>query len=216
MNNWLKLYPGIKPKANLEPVSRLIVRTLGNDLEGFFKKSQEERTKHIKVALAVLGDKELKNKPHFKVYANRLPFGLRRSDGGEFKPREWLYDLHWYEEVEGVKYQLKRLNLAVECEWLWTKTDEKVKPGERKDSYGAVKYDFQKLLVTNAKLRLLVFRKRPDKTDKTANDDLDKYFEETIQGYDHLANDSKFLFVAFDENIAPDKKGFYYKQIVAQ
>jgi hypothetical protein len=72
-----------------------------------------------------------------------------------------------------------------------------------------------KTFVANAELRLMIFRKRPDKLGETTNDDLDKYFDETIQGYNHLANDSKFLFIAFDENIAPDAKGFHYVQKIA-
>jgi hypothetical protein len=193
MNYWPKYYRRKKPKGNLDPISRLIVRTLGNDLKGFLKKTQGERTKHIKGTLAVLGDKELKNKPHYKVYANRLPSGLRRSDGGTFKPREWLYDLHWFADPGG--YRLTSVPLVVECEWRWTRgKEDEQRP---KDCYGAVKYDFQKLLVANAKLRLLIFKKRTERLGETTNDDLDKYFEETIQGYDHLTKDSKFLFVAF-------------------
>lgn len=213
MKDWKKFVFGKKQEVKLDDsISELIIKQFGCRLINFFKHTDGNKTKLIKAALALLGDKELEIKPHYKVYANRLPSGLRRSDGGKFKPTEWLYDLHWFTDPGG--YRLTSVPLVVECEWRWTRTEEKVEPGEKKDFYGAVKYDFQKLLVTNAKLRLLVFIKRPDspneKVGETVNDKLDEYFENVIKNYDRLADDSKFLFVAFDKNIAPGAKGFHY------
>lgn len=130
-----------------------------------------------------------------------LPPEMKLSKGGEFRNAEWLYDLHWYEENRNSHYQITNLPLVVECEWEW-----KRKGDAANDLYSAVKWDFQKLLVTNADLRVMIFRKRPDKKHQEANEHLDNYFDETIHGYRHLAPGSKFLFIAFDET------GFRYNE----
>ncbi len=183
--------------------TKYIVKQLGSRLTQFFsytKKIRKRRTTLIKKALALLGDKKLKGKPHYKVYANGLSRRLRTGDGRTFKDREWLYDLHWYTEVErkGCEYQPKKLPLVVECEWEPERKDDK------KVCYSGFKYDFQKLLVANAELRLMIFILRK----KDSLQDLDDHFEKAIERYNNLAEGSKFLFIAFDKNIP----GFHYAE----
>lgn len=123
-----------------------------------------------------------------------------------FKKAEWLYDLHWYQEIEPTCYRMTRLPLVVESEWDWIRDAEREKKttiGEgTPDVFGEIKWDFQKLLVANADLRLMIFQERIE----MSSDELDDYFDETIDGYKHLEDGSKFLFIAFD------KKGFNYTQ----
>ncbi len=159
---------------------------------GFTKRKRKKRTRLVKNALATLGDEEKDGKPHYKVYANGLSRHLRPKDGGQFKKREWLYDLHWYEEDETDDYLPTSLPLVVECEWEAKRKDDNIV------LFNGIKYDFQKLLVANADLRLMVFRiRKRDKENDLA--ELNKYFDKAIKSYGNLAKGSKFLFVAFDE-----------------
>lgn len=102
MVGW-KQYPG--QKVQLTEISKYIVERLGKELcncsHEFFKcnTSGKRRTEIIKCASAHIGD-EL----HYKVYANKLSGCLPPPiDGGQWKSREWLYDLHWYTEVDDIK-----------------------------------------------------------------------------------------------------------------
>ena len=90
----------------------------------------------------------------------------------------------------------------VECEWDWLRADD-----ESGDEFSAIKWDFQKLLVANADLRVMIFKPRIRKG-KSLNEKLDQYFTETISGYRNLPSGSKFLFIAFSND------GFWYSQKV--
>lgn len=70
---------------------------------------------------------------------------------------EWLYDMISYQFNHGKNnhYTLTELYLVMECEW----GGRRYRAKDDKDSYGEVKYDFQKLLVCNSPLKLMVFRK---------------------------------------------------------
>ena len=61
--------------------------------------------------------------------------------GGEYDP-EWLYDLVWYRE--DAEKHLSGVYLVLECEW---QTD-----------YNAMKYDFEKLLLAKAPVKIMVFQ----------------------------------------------------------
>jgi hypothetical protein len=210
---WEKCDGKAKCTEPKDQIAKYIIERLGCRLEQFFRRSRKRRTTHIKVALAKLGDEALDdNKRHYKVYTNRLPLSCRRSDGGQFKSREFLYDLHWYEEVEDADYLPKRFNLVVECEWAKDRPAEIKKEKEEKGytrvPYSAVKYDFQKLLVANAELRLMIFcigkRRNDDEVDNLA-----AYFFDAIEKYEQLPRDSKFLIIGFDEAL----RGFRYIEI---
>ena len=85
----------------------------------------------------------------------------------------------------------------VECEWESKRRDDK------KISHSGIKYDFQKLLVANADLRLMIFLKR--KHDKIR--DFDNYFDSAIESYLNL-KEGKFLFIAYDKELL----GFHYAE----
>lgn len=146
MNTWTEYKPKTKPVKNL--TSAYILRALANICPTFYsctEKIRPSRTRLIKDTLAELGHRPLRHKPRYKVYANGLSENLRQSFGGDFKNREWLYDLHWYTEGT-IPYTTVRLPLVMECEW---------NPKSKLDSINAfsgIKYDFQKLLVSNAEL----------------------------------------------------------------
>ncbi|NCC99696.1 MAG: hypothetical protein EOL95_08380 [Bacteroidia bacterium] len=201
MTNWIT-YTGDNLNIKLNDlISKYIVEEIGSCLSTFFNfdtKKRPQRTTLIKDKLSKLGDTELLNKEKFKVYSNGLSSDLRQENGGKFKNREWLYDLHWYTE-DTEPYLPIRLPLVVECEW-----DPERKGDIKKVPFGGIKYDFQKLLVANSELRLMIFIIKKD------NDlhELDLYFDKAIDTCQHIGIDSKFLFIAFDEKI----KSFYYTE----
>ncbi len=203
MNNWTEITRDINNQNDTSDHSNCIIEKLSDSIETFFAlHKRSEKTRLIKKELSKLGHELC-----FKVYANRLekkdiseithnPKNPKcKSIGKIFKNREWLYDLHWY--TEGLEpYSPTSLPLAMECEWDYKRHDDR-----NKTCYGAVKFDFQKLIVCNARLRLMIF--------KVNNKDLEslgKYFENVINSYKHLEMNAKFLFVAFDNK---NKKAFY-------
>jgi hypothetical protein len=161
-------YQSDKPLKVKAGSSKEIIKTFSEGLSEFFNFPKQGkipcRTRWVKDKLAVLGDKK-----EYKVYANGLSQELKPSKGGAFKIAEWLYDLHWYTEGEK-DYTTKRLPLVLECEW------QSERQGDPKKKFSGIKYDFQKLLVTNAEFRLLVFRIIRTRDYKS----LTNYFEENI------------------------------------
>jgi hypothetical protein len=179
--------------------AKYIIERIGSILPDFYKYNDKKRTILIKETLSLLGDAELVNKCHYNIYGNGLSEDfIKMHEDKKFINREWLYDLEWYTENEGggKNYMIKTFPLAVECEW-----GRKRKGDKNGDNESEIKYDFQKLLVCNAELRLMIFQVRNNNREK-----LDKYFEEAINNYIHLKAKSSFLFIAFDKKI----KGFYY------
>lgn len=178
------------------------------------------RTRFVKRKLAILG-----HKLGQRVYANHLSIIDVAAIGNGFVNTEWLYDLHWYSDGNKRPYCQNSMKLVMECEWgknRHSKT-KKVPPvgltqaekkmwNEALDEHTEVKYDFQKLLVTNAELRLMVFGVRGDAysvLDKL----LESYFVPAIDGYELLPAGAQFLLVAyhFQGNRC---NGLYWKDIV--
>jgi len=327
-----KEYPNKTKLCGLN--SKYIVKTLGKELckcsHEFFEDTTTDgrRTEIIKCVLARIGDER-----HYKVYANKLSDCPRPSDGGKWKSREWLYDLHWYKEVNDIKvtnlrsfidmlkgsndsdklshylwtvrlnaeqrktldnyhssgssamktrkvvdqllndiikgqsiykrtrfngkslkdisseastlfnrwrmklkkklkkksravspekilkrhnrlllqytypekvlsrnheYLPTRLPLVAEIEWRPKRDEDSIVP------YSGYKFDFQKLLVANADLRLMIFKIN----NKDEIKGLDDYFYKAIKSYTNLADNSQFLFIAFDE----ETKGLYHAE----
>lgn len=147
--------------------------------------------------LSQLGD----NKGH-KVYSHSLSEGFRQKSGDIFVNREWLYDLVWYEDDQNKFYTIKKTLLTAESEWAYKRPKDKID-----NKYGAIKYDFQKLLLSNAELKLMIFRV----SGKTKQDikqkliDLYNYFNNAIDKYEQMES-GEFLFIAFCDK----EKSFYY------
>lgn len=179
-----------------------IIYSLWSTKDCFFKrKSNREKTKIVKVALVNLG-----HELGYKVYGNGLKDEIGKSICKEFVNREWVFDIHWYKDKP--HYLTTELRLAVECEW--GNKREGDKSGER---YSAIKFDFEKLLITNALLKLLIF-KVSNLTDEHFKK-LDLYFDDAIKTYHpHQENkESEFLFVCFQQN-SKGQKFVYAKKPV--
>ena len=89
----------------------------------------------------------------------------------------------WYTRAPDDRYVITSCPLIAECEW---------KSKRKKDSptpYSGIKYDFQKLLLANASLRLMILQKKSTHR-----------LEELYDYFD------RFLFIAFDA----DMHGFHY------
>lgn len=183
--------------SKLQGAEKLIVDRLIQTKDEFYQDDKRKRrTTLIMKTLTLLGDEEVAGKPSYKVYSHSLPEFMRQSHGGKFKNQEFLYDLHWYTESSEDKFLPFSTPLVVECEW------NPKKKGVKGIPFSGIKYDFQKLLMANADLRLMIFKL---KTDRKLNL-LNLYFENAISAYRSLPLGSKFLFVAYIEN----RKGFYY------
>lgn len=195
--NWYKL-PDI---SGLESDSIYQVQILKDLLKGvdddFYRQKGAFGTTHTTFIKAIIAETGLRN--GYWVYANKMPGYAEKFDNmqkdlpNKFKEREWLYDLHWYKDsVDGHYYMPVNFELAMECEW------RKSRPGDTSmKNFSAVKYDFQKLLVTNAPLKLLIF-KVPD-VNSPEFMKLDNYFDKAITRYPHLCKGSKFLIICFSK-----------------
>ena len=155
------------------------------------------RTEKLFDLLTELGDKQ-----GYKVYSHSSSDEFRNAPGtgnDKFVNREWLFDLCWYKEDETFKYSLKSLDLAVESEWTNKRKEDK------EDPYGGIKYDFQKLLVVNMGLGLMVF-----KVTKEGREKLSEYFEKVYDTYE--GNKTEILFIAFSTERKKDDT-FYYSYL---
>lgn len=196
MSSWSKFTSTNTPLNLRDRLSKAIITELGKANIEFFSittSRRPNRTRFIKDKIALLGH----HKFGYKVYANGLSKNLIQTEGGIFKNREWMFDLHWY--TEGIDpYTTIQLPLVMECEW--QQKDRR----DRTIAFSGIKYDFQKLLIANASLRLMIFRV----TKIEQFDTLFSYFENNIKQYKHLVKGARFLFVGFHER----EKTFYYKE----
>lgn len=123
-----------------------------------------------------------------------------------FKNHEWLYDLHWYKDNPNTDYMTKVLPLVAEFELGNRRELDKGK--SCKQPYSAVRFDFQKLLVANADIRLMVFQVADFERDVLdLKDGLNIYFDNAIKGYNNLKGKYQFLFACYSKN------DFFYTQI---
>lgn len=114
----------------------------------------------------------------------------------KFVNREWLYDLLWYQEDNNEGYCPINFSLIVESEW-----EKRRREGKRGDLYSGIKYDFQKLLLSNSGLRLMIFKISKEEE----LNQLSEYFNNAIIRYTPLQK-GEFLFIAFHDK----KKSFHY------
>ena len=183
-------------------IAKDIIEEMNNNWEDTFLDGgkiikERLRTEKLFDLLTELGDKQ-----GYKVYSHSSSDEFRNAPGtgnDKFVNREWLFDLCWYKEDETLKYGLKSLDLAVESEWTNKRKEDK------EDLYGGIKYDFQKLLVVNMGLGLMVF-----KVTKEGREKLSEYFEKVYDTYE--GNKTEILFIAFSTERKKDDT-FYYSYL---
>lgn len=106
---------------------------------------QPARTEKIKEVLVDLG---LDNGS--KVYTN----GIKNGDSN-FCSKEFMFDLVWAEEMPSYAGEvINSLQLIMECEW---------------GGVDAIKEDFKKLVVANAKNRVMIFHYSKESFNETSN-----------------------------------------------
>lgn len=191
--NWI-LYQKEAAVTDMEDeTAKEIVSELGGKVEkSFFGLPRRERTSKLFEILTELGDRK-----GYKVYSHSLSEDFCAKHNHKYANREWLYDLLWYTEEEG--YFPTDFPLVVESEW------SKKRKADPEDRYSGIKYDFQKLLLPNTGLRLMIFKT----TGKTAElENLSRYFLKAINTYGPSKH-ADFLFVGFCNR----RKSFYYAHL---
>ena len=158
-----------------------------------FTGNRTSDTKNIKDIIAAIG-----REFNYNVWAHNIQCPRENNTKIHTSGHEWLYDLIWYKFREGVDYALTEMFLAMESEWGSRRHCAK----DDKDSYGEVKYDFQKLLVCNTPLKLMVFKKHG--SDEETNELLN-YFQERINESVYSCPEETFIIVYYDYD-KTDKK----------
>jgi hypothetical protein len=100
---------------------------------------------------------------------------------------EWLFDIVWYQEDN----YLKEVCLIAESEWGL--------------EIGHIKYDFEKLLVGNAYIRLMICN-----ADGSLVENRFSYFQSAIKAFKQLNNGSRFLIAIYNNS----EGKFEFKSIV--
>lgn len=201
MGNWILYKDGDNINVGNE-LARQIIEKLAKDVSKIFYspdtpiKKRRERTTKLFEVLTLFGDEK-----GYKVYSHSLSKGFMYTNKNEkgdskFVNREWLYDLLWYREDNNEGYCPIDFPLIVESEW-----DKRRKEDEKRDPLSGIKYDFQKLLLSNTGLRLMIFNISKEEELNL----LSKYFNNAITKYTPLKK-GEFLFVAFHDK----KKSFHY------
>lgn len=160
------------------------------------KNARRPNSRIIKYTLSKLGQES-----SFRVYANGLSEEQQKElfDQYQFVNREFLYDIHWYTDVENEYYMPERVILIGESE-----LGDRRKGDKSGEKNPAIKFDFQKLLMGNAELRLMIF-----KTKSMAElGNLNYYFDKAINYYRNLQKGAVFLFLCF----VHDTKELYYAE----
>ena len=158
------------------------------------RKSRKENTTPDNKAATNSTIKVYEQKIADYVNTVRLKFKFNKH---EFCSTEWLYDIHWYRDVPNTHYMPENLYMAGEIE-LWNK--RAVKKGHIEHSnleYTEARYDFQKLLSTNAELRVMICRVRDEKFLSHSKYGLGPYFVDAIHAYTQLEPGSKFLLACY-------------------
>jgi len=107
---------------------------------------------------------------------------------GFYEP-EWLYDLIWYDY--NTDDRLTEVPLIMECEWAPKIPD--------------IKYDFEKLLMSNASHRLMIFQGSSLDIEEKF-----EYLEKSIHEYKLGYKGDRYLLVGYDWN----KEKFTFKLII--
>jgi len=105
---------------------------------------------------------------NFDICASRKDVGY---DGG------WLYDLIWYKN-DTSKF-LHSVPLILECEW--------------HTSYERIKYDFEKLLICKAELKIMIFQSSAHQAPE-----LFQLLEAGISAFNSMSTDEIYLLICFN------------------
>ena len=215
MKNWILLKED--DDTNIPDTdASLIVKALPQIYSPFFAALPTGLTNRIKFVILKLGYQrgycgyanlgtkgagaQLKNILNKEIDKYRDKFGTHR-----FRSVEWLYDIHWYRDKDNTHFMPENLYMACESE-LHSPRDLNSGEKEKGEYYRpGVRYDFQKLLVTNAILRVMIFRIGKMSELGDPNKGLANYFTEAIESYKQLLPGSKFLFVCLHD------KDFLYR-----
>lgn len=201
MENWILYKDGDNINVGNE-LSRQIIEKLATKVSKSFYSldtpiiKKGERTIKLFEVLTLFGDEK-----GCKVYSHSLSeefMDKHKNEKGDskFVNREWLYDLLWYREDNNEGYCPIDFPLIVESEW-----EKRRKEDKKGDPHSGIKYDFQKLLLSNTGLRLMIFNISKEKE----LNQLSEYFNNAITKYTPLKN-GEFLFVAFHDK----EKSFHY------
>jgi hypothetical protein len=90
----------------------------------------------------------------------------------------WLYDLIWYKNGENNEF-LHSVSLILECEW--------------NTSYKFIKYDFEKLLVCRADLKIMIFQSHRKNIETIFG-----LLERGIAAYGHLGMNEVYFLICFN------------------
>lgn len=199
---WLESWN--RPDMNEDDVEYKILSAIKSS--GVRNNEAGENTKRVKTLLANLGQGL-----GYKCWANQMAEYENRlslDDQANFRNHEWLYDLIWYKE-DG-HYMISELAMAMECEWWHNRKSAVVDSGLSMEGsnlqynklyYEGEKFDFQKLVVSNAKLSVMIF-----KIMDVGIRDFDKYVSNVLDGYQPKL-DRSFLCIAYNRGM----HDFYYK-----
>lgn len=102
---------------------------------------------------------------------------------------EWLYDVCWLDWKKKDPPRLKQVVLAAECEW-----------GNDGDIYD----DFEKLVQSRARLRVMIFTKKNEEAVNGMIDDL----KACASGFEQRQPGDDYLFCGYDNT----KSGFIFKR----
>lgn len=216
MKDWLKYNKGQNitlPDADAAAIAQALPDIYGSDLSSL----RPGLTNKIKFVLLKLGyqlgycgyanlerghsTEELKSLigKEIDIWRDKFKFKDHR-----FRNREWLYDIHWYRDNPDTHFMPATLNMACECE-LHSSRGLKGQKEHGKYFRPAVRYDFQKLLASNAMLRVMIFRINSELEVEDSRKGLSPYFIEAIESYQQLPTGSKFFFICLHYN------NFYYR-----
>lgn len=123
-------------------------------------------TNNWKIVLGELGRRE-----DYLICASGITGAAEEYHG------EWLFDMVWYKEGD----KFTTLELAIECEWSL--------------NFAAIRYDFEKLLVTNAKHRLMMCT-----TWQVNMDDLVDLLYKSVNDYEQSHNGDRYLLAILNRN----------------
>lgn len=120
------------------------------------------------------------------------------ESGRLFDGSEWLFDLVWYSDngLDNFDYRLTEVQLVMECEW-----------GMHINN---ISEDFQKLMVVNVPLRLMVCLVYSESAEKLLT-----FFKEQVEEYQQGRQDDRFLIAMmdwetgqFDHKVLVKSKGY--------